>query len=158
MNSDSIKEIYVFLKLSHGVFLKLLNKFSDDMLDFRPTEKSRSVREIVVHVYGSMKASNFAIKNGRLSKEENEQFETTDAKTVEELVEFCKNSFQEIYETAITINDFDLTKKIPIFYGEFSISQILQFVWPEHAHHYGQLTVYARLLGIEPPFAYEFDE
>lgn len=157
MNLAAIKEMYNSVKLMDGVLRKLISLFPDDKLDWKPTNEVRTVKEIVVHIYGGAKTVVKAIKTGTLTKEESDELESSTASTTSDLLKFCDESFNSIYETAINSTDEDLNKTVHIYYGDFSVGQVLQFFPVEHAHHYGQLTVYARLLGITPPFAYDFE-
>ncbi|MBU2446237.1 MAG: DinB family protein [Bacteroidetes bacterium] len=157
MNAEAIKELFGQLKLSHGVVKKLIEKFPDDKLDWKPANETRTVKEIITHFYGSGNGFVHAIQTGSLTEEENRNFEKTDAANVNELLKFCDAAFNSVYNLAITLTDDELVKKIKMFYGEFPTSQLLQFFFTEFYHHYGQLTVYARLLDIIPPLAYDFE-
>lgn len=156
MNSEAIKELFGQLKLSHGVVKKLIEKFPNDKLDWEPANETRTVKEIITHFYGSGNGFVHAIQTGSLTEEENRNFEKTDAANLIDLVKFSDNAFNSIFNLATKLTDDELTKKVKIFYGEFSAFQLLQFFFTEFYHHYGQLTVYARILGIVPPFAYDF--
>jgi uncharacterized damage-inducible protein DinB len=57
----------------------------------------------------------------------------------------------------MSLYDEKLAEKVKLFYGEFPVWQLLQFYFTEFYHHYGQLTVYARIINLVPPFAYDFE-
>ncbi|MBM4176076.1 MAG: DinB family protein [Ignavibacteria bacterium] len=157
MNSEAIKKIFNSLKLRDGVAQKLISLFPDDKLNWKPSNEVRTVQEIVAHIYGGARASVKAIQTGTLTKEESDKFESSSASTNTELLKLCKESFDSIYEVAMNSTDEVLRKTTNIFYGDFTVGDVLEFFPVEHSHHYGQLTVYARILGITPPFAYDFE-
>ncbi|MCX8010828.1 MAG: DinB family protein [Ignavibacteria bacterium] len=157
MNAECLKESYKYLKMQNSVLRKLIALFPDDKLNYKPTESIRTVKEIIVHLYGGAKAGVYAIEKGSLSEEENNSIEKSDANTTADLLKFCDECFELIYNKTMQMTDEDLNREIKLFYGDFTIGQILGFLPVEHSHHYGQLTVYARMLGIVPPFAYDFE-
>lgn len=138
MNSEAIKDLFSQLKLSHGVVKKLIEKIPNDKLDWKPTNEIRSVKEITTHFYGTGNGFVQAIQTGNLTEEENRNFEKTDAANLIDLVKFSDNAFNSIFNLATKLTDDELTKKVKIFYGEFSAFQLLQFFFTEFYHHYGQ--------------------
>ena len=58
-----------YFQMVHGVTLKLIGSFSDADLDFRPQPGMRSVRELILHIYGVERSLAEGVRDGRVSDE-----------------------------------------------------------------------------------------
>jgi len=166
MNKRSLSGQYEYFKMVHGVTLRLIGTFSDADLDFRPKPGMRSVRELFVHMYGMMKTLSEGMKRGKLTADiENHavpetaegKSEVASIKTVADLQAYARNCFKTISETLASMTDEQLAKPLESPYGTFQAWQYFAFGYDEHWHHRGQLYIYARLLGKEPPMLYDYE-
>ncbi|MCI0660052.1 MAG: DinB family protein, partial [Acidobacteria bacterium] len=160
MKKQALLGQYQYFKMVHGVTLRLIGTFEDKDLDYRPKPGMRSVRELIMHIYGMMKTFSEGMKAGKLTADiENQAIpETTEGKagmealkTVADLQAFARNCFQTFNDTLEASTDEQLVQPLESPFGTFPTWQYFSFGYDEHWHHRGQLYVYARLLGKEPP-------
>jgi uncharacterized damage-inducible protein DinB len=166
MKKDALLGQYGYFKMAHGVTLRLIGAFDDQDLDYRPKPEMRSVRELVLHIYGMMKTFSAGMQNGKLTADiENQAIpETEEGKagmtsltSVADLQDFARQSFQTINDTLAGATDEQLAKPLESPFGTFPVWQYFSFAYDEHWHHRGQLYTYARLLGKEPPMLYDYE-
>src|SRR5262249_47496985 len=127
---------------------------------------TRSVRDLILHIYGGEKGSSEGIKQGKLTMEiinkstpEAEEGKAVAAslKTVADCQKYARECHQAGEETLASLTDEDLARPLEAPYGTFPVWQHFAFVYDEHWHHRGQLYTYARLLGKEPPMLYDYE-
>jgi uncharacterized damage-inducible protein DinB len=166
MNKQAFLGKWEYFKLVHGVTLRLIGTFSDKDLDYRPTPETRSVRDLILHIYAGEKATAQAIKQGKFTSElinlawpESEEGKTVAAtlKTVADCQKFARECHQVADDALATLTDEDLARQLEVPYGVFPVWQHFAFAYDEHWHHRGQLYTYARLLGKEPPMLYDYE-
>src|SRR5499433_3241158 len=68
MNKQALLGQREYFKMVHGVTLRLIGTFSDKDLDYRPKPETRSVRDLILHIYG-MQLFGEGIKHGKLTAE-----------------------------------------------------------------------------------------
>src|SRR5215475_7215644 len=160
MNKQALLGQRQYLKMVHGVTLRLIATFSDKDLDYRPKPEMRAVRDLILHINGIQKSFGDGIKQGKLTAEvENKNIpETAEGKAVAatlKTVADCQKYASECHkagdESLASLTDEDLARQIESPFGTFPGWQYFAFAYDEHWHHRGQLYTYARLLGKEPP-------
>ncbi len=166
MNKEALVGQRDYFKLVHGVTLRLIGAFSDQDLDYRPQPGMRSVRELILHIYGMQKGFAEGLRQGKLTPEiENKCIpETAEGKavaaalkTVADCRKFARECHQAGDESLAAMSDEDLTRQIESPFGTFPLWQYFNFAYDEHWHHRGQLYTYARLIGKEPPMLYDYE-
>ena len=165
MNKQALLGQRGYFKMVHGVTLRLIGAFSDKDLDYRPQPGMRSVRDLILHIYGMQKSFGEGIKQGKLSADvENRNIpESEEGKTVAaklKTIADCQKYANECHQWGDTVladlTDEDLTRQLESPFGTFPVWQYFAFAYDEHWHHRGQLYTYARLLGKEPPMLYDY--
>jgi uncharacterized damage-inducible protein DinB len=166
MNKQALLGQREYFKMVHGVRLRLIGTFSDKDLDYRPKPETRSVRDLILHIYGNEKAFGEGIKQGKLSNEvmnralpESEEGKTVAAtlKTVADCQKYAREYHQACDDALAPLTDEDLARQIESPFGAFPVWQYFTFAYDEHWHHRGQLYTYARLLSKEPPMLYDYE-
>ncbi|HEY8461849.1 MAG TPA: DinB family protein, partial [Blastocatellia bacterium] len=69
MNKQALLGKRQYFNMVHGVTLRLIGTFSDKDLDFSPKKGMRTVRDLILHMYGGEKAFVEGIKRGELTNE-----------------------------------------------------------------------------------------
>jgi uncharacterized damage-inducible protein DinB len=166
MNKQALLTQREYFKMVHGVTLRLIGTFSDKDLDYRPKPDARSVRDLILHIYGSEKAVGEAFKQGKLTDDisnrsipETEEGRAVAAtlRTIVDCQKFAREGHQAADETLALLTDEDLARQLESPFGVFPVWQYFTFAYDEHWHHRGQLYTYARLLGKEPPMLYDYE-
>jgi len=155
-----------YFQMVHGVTLKAIGTFSDEDLDFRPNAAMRSVRELILHIYGLERSLTQGVVAGRvLAETENAVIpERPEAApglaaltSVSAALEFARECHKAADAAAESLTEEQLAAGVESPFGAFPGWQFFTFVNDEHWHHRGQLYTYLRLLGKEPPMLYSYD-
>ena len=100
-------------------------------------------------MYGDSRIHLMAFRDGGLIREERGRLEIPSIRSHEELRQL-KGEISELWTQALASLTCDqLSRKISYPEGDFTHQ--LWNIYDEHWHHRGQLTVYLRCLGIQPP-------
>ncbi|MGH9834671.1 MAG: DinB family protein [Blastocatellia bacterium] len=166
MNKEALLGQRGYFKMVHGVTLRLIGSFTDQDLDYRPQPGMRSVRDLILHIYGMQKTFGEGIKQRKLTAEiENKAIPETEEgkavaatlKTVADCQKFARESQQAGDEALAALTDEELATQLESPFGTFPVWQYFSFSYDEHWHHRGQLYTYARLLGKQPPMLYDYE-
>src|SRR5262245_54276310 len=158
MNKQALLAQRGYFKMVHGVTLRLIGTFSDEDLDYRPKPDARSVRDLILHIYGMERTFGEGIKQGKLTTEiENKAIPETAGgkavaatlKTVADCQKYARECHQAGDDALAPLTDEDLARQLESPFGSYPVWQYFNFSYDEHWHHRGQLYTYARLLGKE---------
>ncbi|WP_137401427.1 DinB family protein [Echinicola rosea] len=131
-----------------GYTVEILEAMPDDKLDFKPVDDVMSFREMVMHIAGAniMMANNF-LREGEAGVD----LEKEDMSKAE-LKEAVEKSFDFVAETVASLTDAELAEEVEVFGGnKITRRQVENLIDTHGIHHRGNLIVYLRLNGIEPP-------
>ena len=141
-----------------GITERYLKLFTDNDLSWKPREDMRSIRDLIVHLYDGIELVCQSVKTGEIGEKEQEVFTKKLEKfTIEQYIDYSKKVRKLYADTLKHALEEELHKTIHVFYGDFNWGTMLGFVYDEHLHHRGQLVTYIRLMGKEPPFAYDYE-
>lgn len=131
----------------------------EDKFDFKPTEETRSVREMVVHILevammmtGELTRSDTNFRRAPWPKLLSMYAEDAyKAESRKELLALLKSQFEEAEQKFRAAGELHLMQYMQRFDGQPGT----RFTWLQHGiaqemYHRGQLTTYQRLMGIEP--------
>jgi uncharacterized damage-inducible protein DinB len=154
-----------YFNLVHGVTIRAITAFSDRDLDVRPRPGLRTPRELIFHIYAQEKLLAEAAREGQFTIQAANGSNPEDPvnanavaalATVTDAVayaNFCHQVAEEIFRA---MSDVDVARPVESPMGIYPAWQYFQFAYDEHWHHRGQLFVYLRLLGKEPPSLYDY--
>jgi len=154
-----------YFNMVHGVTVRAIAAFSDQDLDFRPTPRLRTSRELVFHIYAQEKLLAEAARDGRFTMEAANGSNPEDPSnasalaalaTVKDAVTFATSCHDAAELIVQAMSDEDVARPVESFMGTYPASQFFQFAYDEHWHHRGQLYVYLRLVGKQPPDLYGY--
>ena len=142
-------------------FDKALLLVPDDKLNFKPAEDTMTIADLGVHVYQCLLVNAGAIQKGDFTKADYEiiPFDTDNIKSTTEIVEYGKKVKEYFLKVLEELTEEDLHKEITYScWGGFKTKGhiALNIVTQEVHHHRGQLCVYLRILGIQPPHIYDY--
>jgi uncharacterized damage-inducible protein DinB len=165
MNREQVLARRDYFNLVHGVTTRAIALFSERDLDVRPRPGLRSPRELIFHIYAQEMLLAEAARDGRFTMEAANGANPEDpsnAKAVAALAtatdavayaNFCHQVAEEIVRG---MSDEAVARPVESPIGTYPAWQYFQFAYDEHWHHRGQLFVYLRLLGKEPPNLYDY--
>lgn len=142
-------------------FDKALLLIPDNKLDFKPVDEAMTICDLGVHVYQCIFVIAGAVKNGDFTQEDYKSipFDTENIQSAKELVVYGKKTKSYLLEVLEDLKEEDLDREISFScWGGFKekIGNSLETILEEVFHHRGQLCVYLRMLGINPPQIYDY--
>ena len=154
-----------YLNLVHGVTVRAIDGLADRDLDFRPQAGMRTPRELVFHIYAQEQLIAEAARDGRFTIEAANGSNPEDPAnaaavsalaTVRDAVDYANRCHQAAEAIYRSMTDEDVARPVESPMGTYPVWQYFLFAYDEHWHHRGQLYVYLRLLGKEPPDLYGY--
>ncbi len=155
-------QLHYALNMAMKPLDKAIELIPKDKLDYKPFEEAMTAAELGYHIY----AVSFVYTTGTIKREfSNEDyaiipFDFSKVKTAREFLEYGAK-VREFIQKALdeTLTEADMDKEVTYtcwggvkIKGFESLSNILE----EVIHHRAQLCLYLRMLGIKPPFIYDF--
>ena len=165
MTKPQLLAIRQYFNLVHGVTLRAIGALSDQELDLRPKPGMRTPRELVFHIYSQEKILAEAAQLGRFTLDMANGSTPEDPAAAASLAALatvadtlayasaCHQTAEGIFES---MSETDLARITESPFGPFPAWRYFLFAYDEHWHHRGQLYVYLRLLGKEPPMLYDY--
>jgi uncharacterized damage-inducible protein DinB len=158
MNRQALDVLWEQFRLVNGVTLRALELIPEDKLGASPIPNMRSLRELVDHIYGYLRAIPESVVRGQLTAADVEP-QLDRLGTRADMLAYARACFQTADESAARITDAHLARMVATHWGpSFAGSVMISVLYDEHLHHRGQLYTYLRALGVEPPFIWGFDQ
>lgn len=158
MKKESLQGMIEGLRLHVGVSLRAIEAIPADKIDSHPIANMRSPKELALHSFAYMRCVPSGIIKGSFTTED--CAEPVDSITTrDELVKWCKESWEIAEKGLSQATDAQLGAMVETPFGKpFPGWMLATIVYDEHLHHRGQLFVYLRAMGIEPPFIWSFED
>ncbi|MDE3181832.1 MAG: DinB family protein [Bacteroidota bacterium] len=136
-------------------FLKLVNP---DKFQWKPHEKSMSMKNLAVHIAEIPAWVDMAVNKDELDFSAN-SYKPTEVKTTDDLVNLLNQSEEKALAALQKINEDDLLQTWTLRNGDTILMSMTRYEMIRHAysqttHHRAQLGVYLRLLDIPIPGSY----
>jgi uncharacterized damage-inducible protein DinB len=152
MNKAEIDLIWAHL---NGVLRNLrqqIERIPEDKLDFRPAPEMRTIGELCAHpISYLLEAPNSVVAQKYVENPAPAFSKKTD------LLAWMDVQVKECNRIVASLTDAQLATTITAYNMQFPAWQLLSAVMDETLHHRGQVTVYLRLMGIEPAFIYDLE-
>ena len=150
-----MRERFGWLAYTEAATRRMLELLPDDRWTFAPAPGARTLGELVAHLYGAELATWKGFKSGALTEAEYGAEAGAPIASKSQAFELAARAQARRGEVLAYLTAAQLERDVALFYGTFKGSQVAGFVYDEHWHHRGQLSVYLRGLGLEPPFLYQ---
>uniref|UniRef100_A0A832I3L7 DinB family protein n=1 Tax=Eiseniibacteriota bacterium TaxID=2212470 RepID=A0A832I3L7_UNCEI len=154
MNKTAMMEMWEQVRLAAGIALRAVEALPADRLDAHPIRDMRTPRELVVHMFATIRA--FA--EGALSGEIKAGHDAVPAgvTTRDELVAWCRATWDAANRAVTATTDAHATAMVKTPWGvTFPGIACIGAAHTELLHHRGQLYAYLRQLGVEPPMLWD---
>ncbi|MCE9595886.1 MAG: DinB family protein [Planctomycetes bacterium] len=151
---QAVRERFGWLAYSEAATKKMIELVPDERWSFAPAPGSRTVGELVGHLYGDELSNWKAFQLGGLSEADHRAEAGPAVKSKSEAFALLARAHARRGEVLGRLTSAELERDVKMFYGTFKGAQVAGFVYDEHWHHRGQLTVYLRCMHITPPFLY----
>jgi uncharacterized damage-inducible protein DinB len=127
--------------------LEFARAMPESFYDYTPTAVEMTFREQLKHVAGNMIWLSSSYLEG--SQTHIDPTKTGDSK--KEIIAMLEKSFAYASQTIDKLTEKELNEKVNFFAGQMTRRRILLLLTDHVTHHRGQLVVYLRLKGVEPP-------
>lgn len=159
MNKAQIAGMWDHLRQINGITMRVAAALPKDKLDSRPIRDMRTPKELVVHLYTTLRYVAEGAKQGEiLSYGANEEAALARIHTSEDLLGYASECWNAADAAVQKLTDADAAAMVKTPWGmSFPAFVCLNIINDEHIHHRGQLYAYLRTMGIEPPFMWDFE-
>lgn len=161
MDKQAVTEHWDQIRQKYGVYLRMLEMLPEDALQRRLVPVIRTPAEMAVHISGSVvRDIAVGVAAGEITSDESIEPEIAAGLTnLPSLVAFARECWEEADRAVSGVGDAQLAAVVPTPWNMSFPGWVgFHIINDELVHHRGQLFVYARLLGLEPPFIYGYED
>ena len=147
-----IKEYLERLENSKKYLLRIAELMPEDKFGYRPTPESMSFAEHLMHIGWAMDWHGQSLMGGREARDWNTDTELkVEKKSKKEMVSTIEKTFDKTIKF-IRVLDVNLLEDELDYFGLLRTKrQVLMLLADHITHHRGQMLVYLRLNGLQPP-------
>jgi uncharacterized damage-inducible protein DinB len=159
MDKQALAQAWDQLRQKYGVYLRLLEAIPEDRYFSHPVPGMRTPAELVVHVSGTViRDIALGVGKGEITTDESADAKlAAELKTKAALIAFARKSWKEADAAVAGIGDAQLNAIVATpWHMSFPGWVGFNIMSDEFLHHRGQLSVFARACGAEPPFIWGF--
>jgi uncharacterized damage-inducible protein DinB len=159
MNKAVLQPMWEHFRTINGITLRAIQAIPQDKLDARPCTDMRTPKELVAHMYNSLRVITDGTAKGEIHwSEEDDKKAAAGLHSKDELYRFALDSWTQADKAVRSLTDEKLTGLVKTPWGEsFPGFICVNITYDEHLHHRGQLYAFLRQLGVEPPFMWDFE-
>jgi uncharacterized damage-inducible protein DinB len=159
MNKATLDQMWDQFRQKYGVYLRLLESIPADRYATHPVPGMRTPAELVVHVSGTVvRDMAEGVAKGRITVDESGEEKTAaELRDKAALIDFARQCFEQADAAIRRIGDAELAAMVPTPWKAAWPGYVALFILQdEFLHHRGQLYVFARCCGVEPPFMWGY--
>jgi len=151
VKQTTFDKIWDQVRQKYGVYVRLIETLPEAQLQTNPIPGMRSPAELVAHLSsGVVRAIMQGIVVGTVKPEDETAMALT-FKNKKDVLELARQSWKDADTVAHQITEEQLNSMVNAWGSPMPASVLVHILVDELVHHRGQLYVYARLLGAEPP-------
>jgi uncharacterized damage-inducible protein DinB len=161
VDQQTLKQSWDQTRQKYGVYLRLIEAIPEDRLHSHPVPGMRTPAEMVAHISGSLvRDITQGIAKGAITADESSEAQVAAGlKTRRDLLAFARKCWDQGNVAVATIGNAQLQAMVPTPWGMTFPGWVgFNILNDEFLHHRGQLSVYARVCGVEPPFIWGFGD
>ena len=157
MNAASVKKSWDYFRQVHGIALRAIAALPDAALDAHPIPNMRTPKELVIHMYGMVRAFPAGVRDGEL-KDPDEAKVGSENRTKADLLAWCRLQWDAADAIVGQLDDAKVAGPVKtVWAGDMPGFVIFQILNDEFWHHRGQFYCYLRALGTEGPMLYDYE-
>lgn len=127
--------------------LEFARAMPEDFYTYTPTPVEMNFREQVKHIAGNMVWLSSSYLDGSKAHVD----PTKSGNSKKEIIAMMEKAFAYAATTVDQLTEKDLNTQVDFFAGKMTKRRILLLMTDHVTHHRGQLVVYLRMKGVEPP-------
>ncbi|TMQ67462.1 MAG: hypothetical protein E6K78_05015 [Candidatus Eisenbacteria bacterium] len=159
MNTQELSGMWNHLRMCHGIARRAVAAIPADKIHSRPIPSMRTPVELVVHTYATaVREMAEGVARGEIT-EPDEVGMVARIETREDLLALVDESWAAATRAVSSITDAQLKAIVKTYWDANGAPGYRYFgaLQDEFLHHRGQLYVYLRALGQEPPMVWDFE-
>ncbi|WP_209405414.1 DinB family protein [Pseudozobellia sp. WGM2] len=150
--SDFIKEYLERLEKSKEYLILIAETMPENKYEFKATSESMSFAENLMHIAWAMDWHSESLMGGREARDwETDTELKVDEKSKKEMIAKISETFDKTIEFIANFDPNRLEERLDYFGADRTKRQILLLLADHITHHRGQMLVYMRLNGLQPP-------
>lgn len=160
MKKSDLEGLWNHIRLKYGIYLRLLETLPEDRLHDEVIAGMRTPAELVAHTSGAIvREIAKGVASGEIKNAPDESEVAAGLKTRDDVVAFARKCWDEANAAIASVRDEELAATVKTPWGmSFPGNACVYMINDEFTHHRGQLYVYARQCGAEPPFLWSFED
>jgi uncharacterized damage-inducible protein DinB len=160
MNKKALDGLWDQARQKYGVYLRVLEAIPDDKYQSHPVSGMRTPAELVAHVSGGIvRDIAQGVAKGEIKGNAPAEAATAlSLKSKADAVAYARRCWKEADSAVGGIADAQLAGMVKAWGMSLPGSACMQILNDELVHHRGQLYVFARASGGQPPFLWSFGE
>jgi uncharacterized damage-inducible protein DinB len=157
MNLSYIRTLWEEMRHVTGITLRAIDAIPADKIDAHPIPSMRSPKELVCHMADTMRACAIGTTTGKVVCDENAE-KGLGITSRPDLVRTMEDAWKTADAAVRSLTETQTTATVETPWGFSPPAWVLiQIIFDEHMHHRGQLYAFLRVLGVEPPFMWDFE-
>jgi uncharacterized damage-inducible protein DinB len=160
LDKKALTGLWDQVRQKYGVYLRLLEAIPGHQYQAHPIKGMRSAGELVAHVSGGI-VRDIAQGVAKGEIKSNTAAEANTARSFEssaDAVAFARRCWKEADTAVASIDDARLSGMVKAWGTTLPAAACMHLLSDELVHHRGQLYVFARALGGDPPFVWSYGE
>jgi uncharacterized damage-inducible protein DinB len=136
---------------------KAILMIPEGQLEFRPTPENMTVKQLSYHIYQTVYILTRSTSMGqfRLDLLQGIPFDPDAVKTPQDIVDYGAEVKRYVRDALADFTEEDLDRMLKEDW-EMTGYRAMNIAFEEVIHHRGQLMTYLRLMGVEPPYLYDY--
>lgn len=157
MNRSIVGYMWEEMRLINGITLRVIHAIPEDKIDARPIGQMRSPKELVAHMYTSMRTVAEGISTGSITEDARAE-SGAELRSRDDMLRYARDCWNAADRVMPTLTDAQIQALVKTPWGaDFPGHVCATIIYDEHLHHRGQLYAFLRALGAEPPFMWDFE-
>jgi len=154
VKKTTFDRIWDQVRQKYGVYLRVIEILPEAQLQTNPIPGMRSPAELIAHLSsGVVRAIMQGIAVGTVRQEDESAIALT-FKDKKDVLQLARDCWKEADMIAHQLTEEQLGSMVNAWGSPMPASALVHILADELVHHRGQLYVYARILGAEPPFVW----
>jgi uncharacterized damage-inducible protein DinB len=148
------------MRQKYGVYLRVLQALPEDKVNATLIDGMRTPAELVAHTSeGIVRDFAQGVARGEIAEPRPESEVAAGIGSKDDLIAFAEQSWQEADAAIAEVGDDELSRMVKTPWNfELPGRTAIHVLNDEFMHHRGQLYVYLRACGAEPPFIWSYEE
>ena len=158
MNLAYVRALWDELRLVHGITIRAVEALPTDALDAHPIPNMRTPKQLVTHMAETLRGlATGAIQGTVADFEAGEREKAAAIRTRDDLVASVAAAWADADQAIRSMTEAQAVSKVQTPWNYEPPGWVcVQIIFDEMLHHRGQLFVYLRALGAEPPSMWDF--